>query len=136
METFVDHRISVSIPIVGTADFLALMLARAKDSDVSVDTHVPQFFQKLVRKKTEGLDEKLKETHILILNGGKDELVHARYNTSLVNNLRKTHVGKENHDWKYYVIPGVGHEWSPVMGEMSKEWVYQWMIKTTNDSKL
>ncbi|KAI8094811.1 Alpha/Beta hydrolase protein [Thamnidium elegans] len=131
-----DPRITVAIPIVGISDFLSLMQSRLEESKLPASIYLPQPFQNLIAEKMSHLDEKLKFTHLLMLNGEKDDLVKSKYNAPLVQNLRKIHVGKEGYDWKFYLIPGVGHEWCPQMIESSVEWTYQWMVKNNEVSKL
>lgn len=102
---------------------------RLKESNLSFDDYLPKPFYQTVQARIANLDQKLKTKHILIINGGKDVLVKAEFNQPLVQSLRKIHVGKEGYDWKYYLVPGIGHEWCPEMFESSKSWTYQWMIK-------
>lgn len=127
----IDPRITVAIPIVGISDFLALMKSRLEESNLSADVYLPKPFQKLISEKMANLDEKFKTKHILMLNAEKDELVKAKFNQPLIEGLRKKHLGKENYDWKYYLVPGVGHAWCPEMVDLSVDWAYQWMVKTS-----
>lgn len=112
------------------------MQSRLEESNLPASTYLPLPFQNLIAEKMSHLDEKLKSTHLLMLNGEKDDLVKSKYNAPLVQSLRKIHVGKEGYDWKFYLIPKVGHEWCPQMIESSVEWTYQWMVKNTEASKL
>lgn len=129
----------MAIPIVGISDFLTLLRSRLEEAQLDPEIYLPKPFQKLVSAKMSHLDEKLKSIHILILNGEKDQLVKARFNEPLIQSLRKIHTGKEGHDWKFYLVPGVGHEWCPEMIQSSVDWTYQWMVKRANtvvDSRL
>jgi predicted esterase len=112
------------------------MQSRLEEAKISAETYLPKPIQTLFVNKMANLDQKLKSTHILILNGENDELVKAKFNEPLVQSLRKIHVGKEGIDWKFYLVPGVGHEWSSQMVEASVDWAYQWMVKNTGESKL
>lgn len=127
----IDPRITVAIPIVGIADFLALMESRLKESNMSPKLYLPKPFYDTVAKSVTNLDQKLKSTHILIINAGKDVLVKAEFNSSLIKSLRQIHTGKEDYDWKYYLVPNVGHEWCPEMFESSVQWCHQWMVKNS-----
>ncbi len=112
------------------------MQSRLAESNLSEEKYFPKHFQKLVSDKVANLDEKLKSKHILILNAEKDQLVKAKFNEPLIQNLRKTHLGRESYDWRYYIVPGVGHEWCSEMEKLSADWAYQWMIRNINSSKL
>lgn len=112
------------------------MQSRLEEAKISAETYLPKPIQNLFANKMANMDEKLKSTHILIINGENDEMVKAKFNTPLVQGLRKKHVGKEGIDWNYYIVPGVGHEWSPQMVEASVDWSYRWMVKNTGDSRL
>ncbi|CEP18723.1 hypothetical protein [Parasitella parasitica] len=129
-----DPRITVAIPIVGMADFLGLMESRLKESNMSSETYLPKHFCDNVLKATKNMDQQLKSKHILIINGENDTLVKAQYNRPLIESLRHIHTGKEGQDWKYYLVPGVGHEWCPEMFESSVQWCQQWM--TFNKEKM
>lgn len=119
---------------MGISDFLALMKSRLEESNLPADVYLPKPFQKLISEKMADFDEKFKTKHILMLNSEKDELVKAKFNQPLVQGLRKKHLGKENYDWKYHLVPGVGHEWCPEMVELSVGWAHQWMVKNTATS--
>lgn len=127
----IDPRITVAIPIVGIADFLALMESRLKESNMSPEIYLPKPFYDTVAKSVTNLDQKLKSKHILIINAGKDVLVKAEFNSSLIKSLRQIHAGKEDYDWRYYLVPNVGHEWCPEMFESSVQWCHQWMVKNS-----
>ncbi|KAK4516774.1 Elongator subunit [Mucor velutinosus] len=126
-----DSRITVAIPIVGIADYLALMESRLKESDLSPEIYLPKPFYDMVSTSTKDLDQKLSSKHILIMNGGKDVLVKAEFNGPLVRSLQQIHSGREGYDWKYYLVPNVGHAWCPEMVESSVEWCYRWMMKNS-----
>lgn len=113
------------------------MQNRLEEANLPPNVYLPLSFQNMVSSKLVDFHEKLKSTHLLMLNGEKDELVRPIYNQSLVDSLRKIHVGKEGYDWKFWVVPGVGHEWCPEMIESSVDWTYRWMVKNNeNLSKL
>ncbi|KAI9252633.1 Alpha/Beta hydrolase protein [Sporodiniella umbellata] len=124
-----DPRVTVAIPIVGTADFLSLMKNRLEESKLPTKTHLPKHFCDMVSVKTKNLDEKLKSKHLLIINGGKDMLVKAEFNQVLVDRLHTIHQGKEGYDWQYHVLPDVAHEWDQKMLDLSSVWVNQWMLQ-------
>ncbi|KAG1146190.1 hypothetical protein G6F38_005101 [Rhizopus arrhizus] len=124
-----DPRLSVAIPIVGTSDFLALMTDRLKENGLSAETCLPSLFCHTVALKTANLHERLKSTHLLIINGQEDRLVKAEFNEPLVRQLHKIHQGKEGVDWMYRVLPNVGHAWCPEMTELCMNWTDQWMLK-------
>jgi hypothetical protein len=134
----IDPRITVAIPIVGISDFLTLVESRLVDCNLPAEVYLPKPFFDTVARYTKGLDEKLKDKHILIINGEKDQLVKAKFNEPLIHSLRQIHSGKEGYDWDYYLVPGVGHEWCPEMIDRSVEWCDRWMIKAdvNGESKL
>lgn len=127
----IDPRITVAIPIVGIADFLALMESRLKESNMSPEIYLPKPFYDTVAKATKDLDRQLSSKHILIINGGKDVLVKAEFNGPLIRSLQQIHTGKEGYDWRYYLVPNVGHAWCPEMVESTVEWCHQWMVKSS-----
>lgn len=128
----------MAIPIVGISGFLMLMEDRLIESNLSAKVYLPKPFFDTVTRYTEDLDKKLRDKHILIINGEKDLLVKAKFNEPLVNSLRNIHSGKEGYDWEYYLVPGVGHEWCPEMIDRSVEWCNRWMTKVdmNGDAKL
>lgn len=117
------------IPLVGTSDFLALMTDRLKQNGLSAEIGLPNHFCQTVALKTANLHERLKSTHLLIINGQQDRLVKAEFNEPLVHQLHKIHQGKEGVDWMYRVLPNVGHAWCPEMIELCVHWTDQWMLK-------
>ncbi|KAL4206888.1 hypothetical protein CU097_001904 [Rhizopus azygosporus] len=124
-----DPRISVAIPIVGTSDFLSLMKDRLHENMLPAKEHLPKTFCDMVAQKTACLGERLKSKHLLIINGQKDQLVKAKFNEPLVHQLRQIHIGKEGHDWKYHVVPNIGHEWCEDMLHLSAQWSDQWLLQ-------
>ncbi|KAI9029025.1 Alpha/Beta hydrolase protein [Phycomyces nitens] len=131
-----DPRLTVCIPIVGTADFLGLMERRLEEADLSQHAHLPRPFCEMVRQRTANLEGHLSTTKLLMISGQKDTLVPASSNDAFINRLSKVHQGKQGNDWKCVVIPGVGHEWCPEMIDMSVEWCNKWMVHTSPINKL
>lgn len=125
----VDPRISVAIPIVGTADFLSLLRDRLAQSSLSEKDHLPRRFCDMVDAKTANLDIRLKNTKLLMISGAKDQLVPGNFNLDLVNRLGKTHTGKQGRDWAFVIVPNCGHEWSKTMFDLSVAWCNQWMVQ-------
>ncbi|KAI9245901.1 Alpha/Beta hydrolase protein [Phascolomyces articulosus] len=125
-----DPRISVAIPIVGTADFLGLLTARLKDSALSEKDYLPQKFSEIVKQRTARLDQQLKGTKLLMINGQNDKLVPSVFNHGIVSKLRTGHTGKQGQDWDFVVVPECGHEWHPVMFDLSRKWCQKWMLNS------
>ncbi|KAI9483996.1 MAG: Alpha/Beta hydrolase protein [Benjaminiella poitrasii] len=130
-----DPRITVAIPIVGTSDYIALMKSRLNEAQLPAETYLPDSFCEMVLRRTAGLDMKLKTKHVLIINAEKDTLVSARFNHPLIDSLRQVHVGREGRDWRYDLVPDVGHEWCPYMIDVTVQWCQQWLI-TNNHNEL
>ncbi|KAI9490037.1 hypothetical protein BDB00DRAFT_769534, partial [Zychaea mexicana] len=123
-----DPRISVAIPIVGTADFLGLLSARLIESSLSQRDFLPNKFREIVEHRVADLDIRLKDTKLLIMNGQKDKVVPAAFNVGFVEKLRTSHTGKQGHDWDFIVVPDVGHQWCPTMIDQSRKWCQKWML--------
>lgn len=132
LHDIVDPRISVAIPIVGTADFLSLLRDRLSQSSLSEKDHLPRRFCEMVDAKTANLDIRLKNTKLLMMSGAKDQLVPGKFNLDLVNRLKKTHTGQQGRDWAFVIVPNCGHEWSKTMFDLSVAWVDQWMVQTSS----
>ncbi|KAL0088370.1 Alpha/Beta hydrolase protein [Phycomyces blakesleeanus] len=131
-----DPRLTVCIPIVGTADFLGLMERRLQETDLSAHAHLPKPFCEMVKQRTANLENHLSSTKLLMISGQKDKLVPPSSNDAFISRLSKVHRGKENVDWKCVIVPGVGHEWCPEMIDMSVEWCDKWMVHTLPPNKL
>ncbi|KAI8372885.1 Alpha/Beta hydrolase protein [Radiomyces spectabilis] len=124
-----DPRITVSIPIVGTADFLGLLRTRLQDNGLSSAQHLPASLCEAIQRRTDRLEDRLKDTKLLIISGEKDKLVPAASNAGFVQRLRQVHKGSENEDWQYIVVPDVGHEWCPTMVNESVQWCQRWLLQ-------
>ena len=125
-----DPRISVAIPIVGTADFLSLLRDRLSQSSLSEKDHLPRRFCDMVNAKTANLDIRLKNTKLLMMSGAKDKLVPGKFNLNLINRLAEIHTGKQGRDWAFVTVPNCGHEWSKTMFDLSVAWCDQWMVQS------
>ncbi|KAG0165343.1 hypothetical protein DFQ28_008925 [Apophysomyces sp. BC1034] len=130
-----DPRLTVVIPIVGTADMLNLIQSRLDECQLPQQEYFPLSFRDIVRRKTQNMHESLKSTKLLIINGEKDTMVPASTNFAFVDRLRKSHQGKEGQDWNFVVVPGVGHQWCQEMVDLSLGWCDKWMLRMDN-SKL
>ncbi|KAF7727392.1 hypothetical protein EC973_007556 [Apophysomyces ossiformis] len=124
-----DPRITVAIPIVGTADMIGMMRERLSGLQLPENAYLPQSFCENVKSKTDHMDKALKSTKLLIINGQEDTTVPASDNFAFVDKLRKSHQGTEGSDWKFVVVPGVGHQWCKEMVDLSVEWCNQWMLR-------
>ena len=133
---FADPRITVAIPIVGTADFLSLMSARVDESSLPKTQYLPQAFCKMVELKVANLDTQLSNTKILMINGEKDNIVPGRFNYAFVERLNKVHQGEKGQDWDFVVVKDVGHAWCPTMVDLSRKWCEKWMIQTAPKARL
>lgn len=122
-----DRRITVAISVVGTSDVLSLLRQRVVDNGLSEDIYLPLSFQKLLEQNLK-VAESLRTKHLLMLDAEKDPVVKTVFNQPLINSLRNNHIGKEGHDWAYYLIKEVGHVWCDEMVEKSVGWCEQWML--------
>lgn len=105
------------------------MKDRLHENMLPAKEHLPKTLCDMVAQKTACLGERLKSKHLLIINGQKDQLVKAKFNEPLVHQLRQIHIGKEGHDWKYHVVPNIGHEWCEDMLHLSAQWSDQWLLQ-------
>ncbi|KAI9307284.1 hypothetical protein BJ944DRAFT_176819 [Cunninghamella echinulata] len=121
-----DPRISVHIPIVGSADYIALMRARLIQGQFP-ESYLPEGFSTTVQAISEQLPEKIKNKKILMISGGKDQLVPGRFNDGLVRYLKQQNI-KEYHDWARIIVQNVGHAWYPEMIQLSAQWCQQWLL--------
>ncbi|CAO3591417.1 unnamed protein product [Absidia cylindrospora] len=129
-----DPRISVQISLVGAADFIGLLQDRLKEGGFPAE-YLPERFCAMVRLHYEGLGARLMSKKVLLINGGNDTLVPARYNDDLVNILKNGEgASSEYNTWARIVVPGVGHAWSPEMFDLASRWCRQWMILSPSPS--
>ncbi|KAI7867969.1 Alpha/Beta hydrolase protein [Spinellus fusiger] len=124
-----DPRITVAIPIIGTADFLALIETRMKRLGLSKEVKLSKPFREMVQEKTKNLENRLKTTKLLMMNGGSDMIVPAAYNIPFCERLSKVHEGKRHKDWDFIIYPGIEHVCSQEMKTLSAQWCETWMVK-------
>ncbi|CAO3643954.1 unnamed protein product [Cunninghamella blakesleeana] len=127
-----DPRISVHIPIVGSADYISLMQARLKEGNFP-ESYLPKGFCDIVKEKSNSLPNKLLTKKVLIISGGKDTLVPGRFNDKIVGFFKQQSDYKEYHDWARIVVPHVGHAWCPEMIQLSANWCQQWLLSIRPD---
>ena len=107
------------------------MTARLQASSLPESKYLPQKFQQVVKQKMANLDHGLKDTKLLMISGENDKLVPGVYNNNLVKKLQVTHSGKQGQDWDFITVPDCGHEWKPLMFDLSRKWCQKWMLGTS-----
>lgn len=117
--------------MVGTANFLGLMEQRVVGLGLSKSDCLPQPFVDMVSQKVDHLEQKVKSTKLLMINAELDKTVLASANYGFVEKVRRTHEGVEDKDWRFVVVPNVGHKWCPEMIDLSVGWVERWLLSST-----
>lgn len=122
---FVEPRLSVGIPIVGCPDYLALMQGRAKASGLQFGPPIlPDSLLELIEREspvsTTGRNPFFGKK-ILVLAGGKDELVPWVFSESFVERIEVGEGGVK----KVVVYPDVGHTFTPTMEEEVADFVWE-----------
>jgi hypothetical protein len=122
-----EPRLSVGIPIIGCPDYLALIQDRAKTSGLQFGPPIfPDSLLKIIEKESPvsasmtGRNPFLGKK-ILVLAGGKDELVPWVFSESFVKGIK---VGKGGVK-KVVVYPDVGHAFTPSMEEDVANFVWE-----------
>lgn len=125
--TLTEPRLSVGIPIIGCPDYLALMQARAKANGLQFGPPIlPDSLLGVIERESPvsasmtGRNPFLGKK-ILVLAGGKDELVPWVFSESFVKRIE---VGEEGVK-KVVVYPDVGHAFTPSMGEDVGNFVWE-----------
>ena len=123
----IEPRLSVGIPIIGCPDYLALMQDRAKGSDLQFGPPIlPDSLLKIIEKESPvspstTVKEPFLGKKILVLAGGKDELVPWVFSKSFVKGIKVGERGVK----KVVVYPDVGHEFTPSMEEDVANFVWE-----------
>ena len=122
-----EPRLSVGIPIIGCPDYLALMHDRAKASGLQLGPPVfPDSLLEIIEKESPvsismtGRNPFLGKK-VLVLAGGKDELVPWAFSESFVKRMK---VGEEGVK-KVVIYPDVGHTFTPSMEEDVVDFVWE-----------
>ena len=124
---FTEPRLSVGIPIVGCPDYLALMHDRAKASDLRFGPPIlPDSLLRLIKRESPVSTPVAGRNpffgkKILVLAGGKDELVPWLFSESFVERIE---VGEEGVK-KVVVYPDVGHAFTATMEEDVADFVWE-----------
>jgi len=133
---FTEPRLSIGIPIVGCPDYLALMHDRAKASGLQFRPPIlPDSLLKLIEKESPvsalvtGRNPFFGKK-ILVLAGGKDELVPWVFSESFVEQIE---VGEEGVK-KVVVYPDVGHAFTATMEEVVADFVWEEGCRITTDA--
>lgn len=130
-----DPRISVHISLVGTGDFIGLLLARLANGGFPSE-YLPDAFCDRVLATYDGLADKLAMKKVLMINGGEDAMVPFHFNDGLVNAFLASHDGSRGRDWDRVVVSGLGHAWCPEMFYLCSAWCKQWMLDSDPDFSL
>ena len=133
---FTEPRLSVGIPIIGCPDYLALMRDRAKASGLQFRPPIlPDSLLRLIEKENPvsalvtGRNPFFGKK-ILVLAGGKDELVPWVFSESFVEQIE---VGEEGVK-KVVVYPDVGHALTATMEEAVADFVWEEGCRITTDA--
>jgi len=124
---FTEPRLSVGIPIIGCPDYLALMHGRAKASGLQFGPPIlpDSLLQAVERESPVSASVTGKNPFIgrkiLVLAGGKDELVPWVFSESFVEQIE---VGEEGVK-KVVVYPDIGHAFTASMAEDVASFVWE-----------
>jgi len=131
--SFTEPRLSVGIPIIGCPDYLALMHNRAEASGLQFGPPIlPDSLLELIKKESpvctpvEGKNPFFGKK-ILVLAGGKDELVPWVFSESFVERIETGEEGVK----KVVVYPDVGHEFTATMEENVVDFVWEEGCRTS-----
>jgi len=123
-----EPRLSVCIPIIGCPDYLTLMHDRAKASGLQLGPPVfPDSLLEIIEREspvsaqTKPGRNPFLGKKILVLAGGKDELVPWGFSESFVKQIKVGERGVK----KVVVYPGVGHAFTPSMEEDVANFVWE-----------
>jgi hypothetical protein len=124
---FTEPRLSVGIPIIGCPDYLALMHDRAKKSGLQFGPPIlPDSLLELIKRESPVNTPAMSRNpffgkRILVLAGGKDELVPWVFSESFVERIE---VGEEGVK-KVVVYPDAGHAFTATMEENVVDFVWE-----------
>jgi len=131
-----EARLSVGIPIVGCPDYLALMQDRAKAGGLQFEPPIlPDSLLELIKRESPvsapvtGRNP-FSGKKILVLAGGKDELVPWVFSESFVERIE---VGVEGVK-RVVVYPDVGHAFTASMEEDVAKFVWEEGCRITTDA--
>ena len=131
-----EPRLSVGIPIVGCPDYLALMQDRAKAGGLQFEPPIlPDSLLELIKRESPvsapvtGRNP-FSGKRILVLAGGKDELVPWVFSESFVERIE---VGEEGVK-RVVVYPDVGHAFTASMEEDVANFVWEEGCRITTDA--
>jgi len=122
-----EPRLSVGIPIIGCPDYLALMHSRAKASGLQFGPPtLPDSLLEVIKRESPVCTPVASRNpflgkKILVLAGGKDELVPWEFSESFVEQIE---VGEEGVK-KVLVYPDVGHKFTASMAEDVVNFVWE-----------
>ena len=122
-----EPRLSVGIPIIGCTDYLALIGGRAKASGLQLGPPIlPDSLLEVIKRESPVCAPATGRNpffgkKILVLAGGKDELVPWKFSESFVERIE---VGKEGVK-RVLVYPDVGHVVTPSMEEEVGNFVWE-----------
>lgn len=136
-----DPRVSIGIPIVGSADYLTLLEGRAKQSSLSLSPpYIPDTLRELIKKNDpvwtpyEASDSTnpFVGKKILALSGAIDPLVPWSASETFFNKLN---VGR-NGAKKVVVEPDVGHTCTPAMLNLAAGFIWEHALSEQETAKL
>ena len=124
---FAEPRLSVAVPIIGCPDYLALMRGRAKASGLQFGPPIlPDSLLEVIKRESPVSTPVAGRNpffgkKILVLAGGKDELVPWVFSESFVERIEVGEKGVK----KVLVYPGVGHAFTAPMEEEVANFVWE-----------
>ena len=133
---FTEPRLSVGISIVGCPDYLALMHDRAKASGLQFGPPtLPDSLLGLIKRESPVSTPATGRNpffgkKILVLAGGKDELVPWAFSESFVERIEVGEQGVK----KVVVYPDVGHAFTATMQEDVVDFVWEEGCRITADA--
>ena len=131
-----EPRLSVGVPIIGCPDYLALMNDRAKGCGLQFGPPIlPDSLLEVINRESPVSTPatgggRFAGKKILVLAGGKDELVPWAFSESFVEQIE---VGKEGVK-NVVVYPDVGHAFTATMEEDVVDFVWEEGCRITTDA--
>ncbi|RUS30457.1 hypothetical protein BC938DRAFT_479368 [Jimgerdemannia flammicorona] len=126
-----DSRITVGIPIIGSASYTTLITHRAKTSNIPLASpYLPTHFLATLSNLDAAVQpaSRFRGKRILVLNGGNDNLVPAAHNERFLQGLREE--GFTDDIVRVRVVEGAGHEVVEEMVEELEIWVGKWLVES------